>query len=244
MRVCTCDNTGMLESTLGATDQAANATARIALLEAENERLRARDAERNSELEARERRIRLLEEALRVLKADRYGASREKLSDAPGQGGLFNEAEAMVELAEAVGVEVNLTATPQREDKKRSGTKPGRRAIAAHLPRIPIVYELPESERTCACGGTLIEIGAETSEQLDYQSAKVQVLQHVRKKYACPGCQQCLKTAALPAQILPRSNAAPGLLAHIVTGKYVDALPLYRQEAIFERHGVQLPRAT
>jgi transposase len=90
----------------------------------------------------------------------------------------------------------------------------------------------------------LIEIGAEVSEQLDYVPAKVQVLQHVRKKYACPGCEQCLTTAALPAQILPKSNAAPGLLAHIVTAKYVDALPLYRQEAIFERHGVSLPRAT
>jgi transposase len=234
----------MLESTSGVTDQAANATARVALLEAENERLRARDAERSAELDVRERRIRLLEEALRVLKADRFGASREKLNVAPGQGGLFNEAEATVELAEAVGAEVALTATPQREDKQRSAIKPGRRAIAAHLPRIQMTYELPESERTCACGDTLIEIGAQISEQLDYRPAKVQVLQHVRKKYACPGCQQCLKTAALPAQILPKSNAAPGLLAHIVTGKYVDALPLYRQEAIFARHGVQLPRAT
>ena len=66
----------------------------------------------------------------------------------------------------------------------------------------------------------------------------------MRTKYACPGCEQCLKTAGLPAQILPKSNAAPGLLAHLVTAKYVDALPLYRQEAIFERHGVSLPRAT
>ena len=84
----------------------------------------------------------------------------------------------------------------------------------------------------------------EVSEQLDYVPPKIQVLQHVRKKYACPGCEQCLKTAALPAQILPKTNAAPGLLAHLVTSKYVDALPLYRQEAIFERHGVSLPRAT
>jgi len=53
-----------------------------------------------------------------------------------------------------------------------------------------------------------------------------------------------LKTAALPAQILPRTNAAPGLLAHLVASKYVDALPLYRQEAIFARYGVALPRAT
>jgi len=234
----------MLESTSGVTDQAANATTRVALLEAENEQLRVRDAERGAELAARERRIRILEEALRVLKADRFGASREKLNVAPGQDGLFNEAETMVELASALGTEVALQATPQREDKKPSATKPGRKAIASHLPRILVPHELAESERVCACGDTLVEIGEETSEQLDYVRPKIQVLQHVRKKYACPGCQQCVKTAPVPAQILPRSNASPGLLAHIVTSKYVDALPLYRQETIFERHGVHLPRAT
>jgi transposase len=234
----------MLESTSETSDQAANAAIRIALLEAENERLRVRDAEHGAELQARERRIRVLEEALRVLKADRFGASREKLNVAPGQGGLFNEVETVVELAEALGAEVALQATPLREDKKRSATKPGRKALAAHLPRIRVPHELPESERTCACGDTLVEIGEETSEQLDYVRPKIQVLQHVRKKYACRGCEQCVKTAPLAPQLLPRSNAAPGLLAHIVTSKYVDALPLYRQETIFERHGVHLPRAT
>ncbi|MGO9595970.1 MAG: IS66 family transposase [Steroidobacteraceae bacterium] len=227
----------MLETEARLHDTAVDAAARIALLESENERLRA-------DMGRREQRIRLLEEALRVLKADRFGASREKLSVAPGQSALFNEAEAVIELTEAVGTELELKATPQRENKKRSSNKPGRKAIAAHLPRVQIFHELPESERHCACGGTLVEIGSEVSEQLDYLPAKVQVLQHVRKKYACPGCEQCLKTAALPPQILPKTNAAPGLLAHVATAKYVDALPLYRQEAIFERHGVNLPRAT
>jgi len=219
----------MLESNSGAPADAMDGAARIALLESELELLRRRDAERTAELAARERRIRLLEEALRILQADRYGSSREKLHVAPGQTELFNEAEALVELNEALGAEVNLKATPQREEKSNPATKAGRKAIAAHLPRVPIVYEIPQSERQCACGTILTEI---------------QVLQHVRKKYACPGCEQCLKTAPLPAQILPRTNAAPGLLAHLVASKYVDALPLYRQEAIFARYGVQLPRAT
>jgi transposase len=234
----------MLESKAGALTEAMDGAVRIALLESEVEHLRRRDAERTAELAARERRIRILEEALRILQADRYGASREKLHVAPGQSELFNEAEAIVELNEVLGAEVNLKATPQRDEKSVAGTKPGRKAIAAHLARVPIVYEVPESERQCACGSTLIEIGSEVSEQLDYVAPKIQVLQHVRKKYACPGCEQCLKTATLPAQILPKTNAAPGMLAHLVTSKYVDALPLYRQEAIFERHGVSLPRAT
>lgn len=200
-------------------------------------------SQRKAEIEARDLRIRLLEEALRVLQADKYGASREKLGQAPGQRSLFNEAEATIEVTEAVGIEPELTATPLREARS-SETKAGRRALAAHLPRIEVRHELPAVERVCACGTALHEIGAETSEQLDYIPAKIQVIRHVRPKYACAHCHSGVKIAPVPAQILPRSNAAPGLLAHLVTAKYVDSLPLHRQETIFARHGIALPRAT
>jgi hypothetical protein len=113
----------MLESKADALTEAMDGAVRIALLESEVEQLRRRDAERTAELAARERRIRLLEEALRILQADRYGASREKLHVAPGQSELFNEAETIAELNEVLGAEVNLKATPQREDKPATGTK-------------------------------------------------------------------------------------------------------------------------
>jgi transposase len=226
----------MLESPSVGADTAVTADDRAALL-VENSELRAR-------IEAREQRIRLLEEALRLLKANTYGPSRERLSVAAGQVELFNEIETTVELTEAVGVEPELKATPLR-DEKPAGGKPGRTKLASHLPRVEIRHELTQAERQCGCGGVLAEIGADVvSEQLDYVPAKVQVLRHVRVKYACPGCEQCVKTAALPEHILPKTNAAPGLLAQLVTSKYVDSLPLYRQEAMFERHGVRLPRAT
>jgi transposase len=226
----------MLESPSVGLDTAANAGDRTALLEVENTELRSR-------IESRDQRIRLLEEALRVLKANTYGPSRERLSVAAGQAELFNEIEATLELTEAVGIEPDLKATPLREEKASAG-KPGRTKLASHLPRVEIRHELSLAERQCGCGGVLAEIGADVSEQLDYAPAKVQVLRHVRVKYACPGCEQCVKTAALPEHILPKTNASPGLLAHLVTSKYVDSLPLYRQEAMFERHGVRLPRAT
>jgi transposase len=225
----------MLESPSVGADTAVTADDRAALL-VENSELRAR-------IEAREQRIRLLEEALRVLKANTYGPSRERLSVAVGQVELFNEIEATLDITEAVGMEPELKATPLREEKPAGG-KPGRTKLAAHLPRVEIRHELSAAERQCGCGGVLAEIGADVSEQIDYVPAKVQVLRHVRVKYACPGCEQCVKTAALPEYILPKTNASPGLLAHLVTGKYVDSLPLYRQEAVFERHGVRLPRAT
>jgi len=223
--------------TSSATQKVEDSAALLAALETENAQLRA-------QVESRDRRIHLLEEALRVLKANRFGASREKLTEAVGQGGLFNEAEVLAELGELTGTEISLSATPLREAKRPSPQRPGRRALASHLPRINVIHDVPESERTCACGTVLTEIGAQISEQLDYQPAKVQVLRHIRKKYACRGCEQCMKTAPLPPQILPRTNASAGLLAHLVTSKYVDALPLHRQEVIFERHGVSLPRAT
>jgi transposase len=226
----------MLESPPALADTAVNTGDRSAVLEVENTELRAR-------LEARDQRIRLLEEALRVLKANTYGPSRERLSVAAGQVELFNEIEATLDITEAVGMEPELKATPLREDKSAGG-KPGRTKLASHLPRIEVRHELTVAERQCGCGGVLAEIGADVSEQIDYVPAKVQVLRHVRIKYACPGCEQCVKSAALPEHILPKTNASPGLLAQLVTSKYVDSLPLYRQEAMFERYGVGLPRAT
>src|SRR6202166_4088549 len=142
-----CDNDRMLESNSGAPADAMDGAARIALLESEVELLRRGDAERTAELAARERRIRLLEEALRILQADRYGASRERLHVAPGQTELFNEAETIAELNEVLGAEVLLKATPQREEQQSgTGAKAGRKAIAAHLPRVAIVHDIPQSE--------------------------------------------------------------------------------------------------
>jgi transposase len=225
----------MLESSSIGTEPASTADERAALL-VENSQLRAR-------IEARDQRIRLLEEALRVLNANTYGPSRERLSAAAGQTELFNEIEATLDIVETVGVEPELKATPLREEPRTAG-KPGRAKLASHLPRVEIRHELKGADLNCECGGVLTEIGADLSEQIDYVPAKIQVLRHVRVKYACRGCEQCVNMAPLPEHILPKTNASPGLLAHLVISKYVDSLPLYRQEAMFERHGVRLPRAT
>jgi transposase len=92
------------------------------------------------------------------------------------------------------------------------------------FPGVEVGHELPLAERQCTCGSVLAEIGADLSEQIDYVPAKVQVLRHVRAKYACRGCEQCVKTAPVPEHIPPKTNASPGLLAQLVTSKYVDSL--------------------
>src|SRR5271156_5540688 len=132
----------MLESSPTGAESAVTADTRTALLEVENTELRAR-------IEPREQRIRLLEEALRVLKANTYGPSRERLSVAAGQVELFNEIEATLDIPDAVGMEPELKATPLREDKPAGG-KPGRTKLASHLPRIEIRHELTEAERQCS----------------------------------------------------------------------------------------------
>lgn len=177
-----------------------------------------------------------LREQLNLLLAKRYGPSSEKHS--PDQLGLFNEAESEAqnppeeEPVEAVSVAAH--------ERKRRGRKP----LPDYLPRVRIEHDLPEEEKTCACGCGLTRIGEDTSEQLDIVPAQVRVLQHVRLKYACKACEETIKTAPVPAHPIPKSNASPGLLAHVAVAKYQDALPLARQERILQRAGVELPRAT
>jgi len=192
----------------------------------------ADQAVRNEQLQSQ---VILLQEQLNLALAKRYAASSEKIS--PDQVCMFDEAEADVSSIEDADDDVILV--PAHTRKKR-----GRKPLPDNLPRVDMVHELPESERHCDHDGQLLtEIDEVISEQLDIIPAKIQVIRHIRKKYACT-CGQCIKTAPLPAQPIPKSLASPGLLAHIAVSKYQDALPLYRQETILQRIGVGLPRAT
>jgi len=188
-------------------------------------------AERDSFIE------RLLEQ-IRLARHQRFGASSERLSDE--QLRLFNEGETEVDNFE--DDEDDASAINVGSHKRKKG---GRKPLPAILPRVEVVHDLDEAERICPDDGTTLTlIGEKTSEQLDIEPAKVHVIRHVRRQYACPCCEKTVKTAPLPAQPIPRSMASPGLLAHVITNKYVDALPLYRQENILKRSGIELPRAT
>lgn len=186
--------------------------------------------QKNKHLEAQ---VLTLQEQLNLALARRYAASSEKIS--PDQYLLFDEAEADAE----VEWEDDKIIVPAHTRKKG-----GRKKLPETLPRVEVVHELSAEERICPHdGATLAEIGAVTSEQLDIIPAKIQVIRHIRKQYACK-CGECIKTAALPKQPIPKSMASSGLLAHIAVSKYQDALPLYRQETILRRIGVDIPRVT
>ncbi len=124
-------------------------------------------------------------------------------------------------------------------------TRGRRKSLPPELPRINIVHTLEGEACQCEqCQTTLTVISERTCEQLDIIPAQVQVLRHIKTIYGCPQCEGQIKTAPMPPQLLPKTMASPGTLAHIVTAKYVDSLPLYRQEKQLGRSGIDLPRST
>ncbi|GAB4352135.1 MAG: IS66 family transposase [Methylohalobius crimeensis] len=189
----------------------------------------------------REQRIAVLEEFIRLEKLRRFAARSEK---APSQQELFNEAELSVAAEEALSPQEAQQQADPGSTKKPSRPKPRRKPLPPEFPRVRVAHEVPAADRQCSCGGERTAIGEETSEQLDIIPAKVRVLVNVRTKYACRQCENGVQTAPLPAQPIPKSKASPGLLAHVAVAKYQDALPLYRQEALLKRSGVELPRHT
>jgi len=178
-----------------------------------------------------------LQEQLNLALARRYAASSEKLS--PDQIRLFDEAEVDAQTA-SIEEDADVSITVGTHTRNKRGRKP----LPDTLPRTEVVYALAGDDLNCPHDGRELNvIGEITSEQLDIVPATIRVIRHIRKQYACD-CGQCIRTAALPAQPIPKSLASPGLLAHITVSKYQDALPLYRQETILQRIGVDIPRAT
>lgn len=187
-----------------------------------------------------ENKIVYLEERVALLMQERFCARSEKFGMAE-QGNLFDEA--LVAAQEELTIEAadeELTQIAGYTRSKKSGRKP----LPSYLPREEIHHALPDDQKQCSCGCILTKIGDVRSEQLDIIPAQMKVLVHVREKWACKACEDTIVTAELPAQPIPKSMASAGLLAHVLVCKYEDHLPLYRQEAILQRIGVDIPRST
>jgi transposase len=186
----------------------------------------------------------ILREQVRLLRAQLFGRKTEKRHGVKddGQALLFDEAEACAVLEEESGQETEIKA------HKRS--KRGRKPLPADLPRVDVIHDLSEEEKVCACGCMKNRIGEEVSEQLDIIPAKIQVIRNIRYKYVCKNCEgveadePAVKIAPAPVQLIPKSIATSGLLAHVLTFKFVDALPFYRQESQLSRLGIDIPRST
>ena len=189
--------------------------------------------------------IRMLEQAV-LARQRMFGASSEQLS---AQSRLFDEAEALAQTStEAQDVApIAAEVSAPAPDVHKPDVKPGRgkRApLTAGLPRVDVLHDVPEADRTCACGIPMVEIGEDISEQLDIVPMQVRVLRHIRKRYGCATKQHAPVTAALPAQALPKSNASADFLAMLLAVKFVDGMPLARFENVLERHDAPVPRQT
>jgi transposase len=142
--------------------------------------------------------------------------------------------------------------SPDNEPGKRRDDH-GRSPLPGHLPREEVVHDLTDEEKLCPCCGTpRVRIGEQTAEQLELQPARFFVLRTVRKTYACRHCdpaavppEQRLTTAG-PGQVgpIPKGLCGPGLLAHAVTAKHADHVPLHRLAGQLARSGVTVARST
>ena len=155
---------------------------------------------------------------------------------------FFNEAEAHAGATQALPAQEEGTTDQDGEaDTTKVAShqrKRGRKPLDPALPRQVERHELPLSERICAHDGAMLtEIGVEVSEQIEVIPQQVRVIRHERVKYACPCCQGTLRLAPKPAQIIPKGLFTARAMAWVITAKYEDGLPLYRQAALLGRFG-------
>jgi len=181
---------------------------------------------------------------LKLSRKKMFGSSSEKGEYAGmEQLNLFNEAEAeRAALAPEPTVE---TITYKRKKKKGSREK-----LLAELPVEVIEYILPENEQSCPkCGNALHVMSKEIRRELKIVPAKVSVIEHVSYVYACRNCdkndtQTSVITADAPKALVAKSLVSPSFMAYIMNQKFVNAMPLYRQEQELKRLGVMLSRQT
>jgi transposase len=177
-----------------------------------------------------------LELQLRKALQQHYGRKADKIPS--NQLSMFDEAEVTVPVEELEKANEEITVPEHKRNK------PGRKALPKSLPRTVVEHDLTPENKTCKCGAQLCHICDVDSEQLEYIPAKVSVIVNRRKKYACKECEETIKLAPLPKSPIPKSIATPSLLASMLVAKFCDHLPLYRQEQIWNRHGIDIPRQT
>ncbi len=199
------------------------------------------------ETQTQESEIKRLRQHIQLLQYRHFGKKSEQVKE------QFSWSELLDSAVNADVAESSDTAATDEETievKGYSKAKGGRKGLSPLLPREEVVIDLPADEKRCKIHGIdLKQVGDERSETLDYVPASAKVIVTIRPKYICPCCAKELdKTefhiAKKPKQLIERGIATPSLLTHIVMSKMIDSLPLYRQESIFERIGVELSRGT
>jgi transposase len=192
-------------------------------------------ASKDRELQHKQLKIDQLTHEMAVLKRWKFAARSEQLHGE--QRSLLDEA--IDADLEAIAAELATLRSPEQTPPAKD--KPKRSPLPAHLPRVEVRHE-PE-QTVCSCGCEMKRIGEDVSEKLDYTPGVFHVERHIRGKWTCATCQTLMQ-APVPAQVIDKGLPTAGLLAQVLVAKYADHLPLYRQEGIFERAGLAIPRST
>ncbi len=182
-------------------------------------------------------------EELARLKHKRFGRSSERAAEdppvPPEPSDPLQPPHASAGSADEAAEPSEKTAEPRRRQRRK------KRLDLTHLPHVRHLEDLPEAEKVCpCCQRTKDKIGEDVTRVLEFVPAKLEVHEHVRPKYACRHCKDGVSTSTALVRPIPRCLAGPGLLAQVLVAKYGDHLPLYRQEDVFVRHGLHLPRST
>jgi transposase len=175
---------------------------------------------------------------LYYLRRQLFGRKSEKLD--PQQRllfeSLYNDVQARIEQQKPKSKKIK---------PRRNANHKGRRPLPDDLPREVIEIEPPKEEKVCSvCNSEKQRIGSEETEKLEYIPASFKVIKYVRHKYACKQCQNNVSIGHLPPMVIDKGIAGEGLLAHIITSKYCDHLPLNRLEGILKRHDVDINVST
>lgn len=187
-----------------------------------------------------------LTEMIMLLRKDKFGSSSEKTpkNEFPGQLSLFNEAEVEADPSASEPI------TRDVKGYKRVNSKTKREELLQDLPVREVPCELSGYEMFCEqCGTPLKPLGKETvREELEYIPAQLHIVRYVRWTYECPKCKHTdkrfIKKAPAPTSLMNHSLASPSSVAQVMYQKYVNSVPLYRQEKEWERLGISLSRAT
>jgi transposase len=177
------------------------------------------------------------------LRRMQFGRSSERINRQIAQLELRLEELESAEAEDDAKVEAETPDPAARPVRARN--KPKRKPLPEHLPREEVVHQ-PANDGACTCpdcGRGMRKLGEDITEVLDYVPGHFQVIRHVRPKYACDACD-AITQAPAPAMPTPRGRATPGLLSHLLVGKFCDHLPLYRQSEIYAREGLDLDRST
>jgi transposase len=161
-------------------------------------------------------------------KSEAYNAEQKSLLEET----LDSDLAAVAAEIEAMGV------SPKTAGDKQA---PNREKLPASLPRREIRHE--PQDTTCGCGTPMQRIGEDVAEKLDYQPGVFTVERHIRGKWVCKCCEKITQAPVAP-HVIDKGLPTAGLLAQVLVAKYLDHLPLYRQEAIFERAGHLIARST